>query len=151
MKTMTADLNVLIYIITSITACFIGDAVILVIISVSAFITTLILCFDVMFIRSLCLSFTSIQMLYYVLQISQFLMHIYGWCNWFYICYSYWLVGCFCPPPSQSGAGDMEMPDVRPFVCPFVWPSEICCKHSKIVVCWPIDFKLTYKHYIRNL
>ena len=63
MKTMTAVLNVLTYVITSITACFIGDAVILVIISVSAFITTLILCFDVMFIRSLCISFTSIQML----------------------------------------------------------------------------------------
>ena len=78
MKTMTAVLNVLTCIITSITACFIGDAVILVIISVLAFITTLILCFDVMFIRSLCLSFTSIQMLYYVLQISQFLIHIYG-------------------------------------------------------------------------
>ena len=43
MKTMTAVLNVLTYVITSITACFIGDAVILVIISVSAFITTLIL------------------------------------------------------------------------------------------------------------
>jgi hypothetical protein len=151
MKTMTAVLNVLTYIITSITACFIGDAVILVIISVSAFITTLILCFDVMFIRSLWISFTSIQMLYYVLQISQFLIHIYGWCSWFYMCYSYWLVCCLCPPPSQSGAGDMEMLDVRLFVCPSVWPSEICCKHSKIFICWPIDFKLTHKHYIRNL
>jgi hypothetical protein len=147
MKTMTAVLNVLTYIITSITACFIGDAVILVIISVSAFITTLILCFNVMFIRSLCTTFTSIQMLYYVLQISQFLIHIYGWCSWFYICYSYWLVGCFCPPPPQSGAEDMEMLGVHLLVR----PSEICCKHSKIFVCWPIDFKLTHKHYIRNL
>ena len=24
----------------------------------------------------------------------------------------------FCPPPPQSGAGDMEMPGVRPLVCP---------------------------------
>jgi hypothetical protein len=30
-------------------------------------------------------------------------------------------------------------------------PSEICCKHSKIFICGPIDFKLTHKHYIRNL
>jgi len=41
----------------------------------------------------------------------------------------------------------MEMPEVRPLVC----LSEICCKRSKIFICWQIDFKLTHKHYIRNL
>ena len=37
-----------------------------------------------------------------------------------------WLVGCFCPPPPQSGAEDMEMPGVHLLVR----PSEICCKHK---------------------
>jgi hypothetical protein len=31
-----------------------------------------------------------------------------------------------------------------------VRPSEICCKRSTIFICWPIDFKLTHKHYIRD-
>jgi hypothetical protein len=35
----------------------------------------------------------------------------------------------FVPPPPQNGAGEMEMPGVRPLVR----PSEICCKRSKIV------------------
>ena len=37
----------------------------------------------------------------------------------------------YCPPPPQSGAKDMEMPDVRPSVC----LSKICCKRSKIFIC----------------
>jgi len=49
----------------------------------------------------------------------------------------------YCPPPPQSGAGDMEMPGVRPLVrplvCTLVRPlvrlSEICCKRSKIFIC----------------
>ena len=39
----------------------------------------------------------------------------------------------------------------RASVIPLVCPSEICCKRSKIFICWPIDFKLTHKHYIKNL
>jgi hypothetical protein len=34
----------------------------------------------------------------------------------------------YCPLPPQSGARDMEMPGVR--------PSKICCKRSKIFICW---------------
>jgi hypothetical protein len=36
----------------------------------------------------------------------------------------------FCRLPPQSGAGDMEMPGVRPLIR----PSEICCKRSKFEI-----------------
>ena len=52
---------------------------------------------------------------------------------------------------AKRGYGNAGHPSVSLIVRPSVRPSEICCKRSKIFICWPIDFKLIHKHYSSNL